>query len=188
MRQSPHSKRPRGGRSPGRRGNAHGGNRSFESNGPNVKIRGNAAQLFERYQALARDANLSGDRVASENYLQHAEHYYRLLNAANSVPRAQGGGNGQARPSEAVGAPQPQTQPQPQPQPQVEVAPAEQPQPQPEPRPEPPPEAQPKSQPKSQAVPAKQPRPRPKPRPEPEVAAAGPDGADPDGADPESAA
>ncbi|MEE8247896.1 MAG: DUF4167 domain-containing protein, partial [Alphaproteobacteria bacterium] len=128
MRQSPHSKRPRGGRSPGRRGNAHGGNRSFESNGPNVKIRGNAAQLFEKYQALARDANLNGDRVASENYLQHAEHYYRLLNAANSVPRVPGGGNGQARPGEAVGAPQPQPQPPPQPQPQPQAQPQAQPQ------------------------------------------------------------
>ena len=170
MRQTPHSKRPRGGRSPGRRGNAHGGNRSFESNGPNVKIRGNAAQLFEKYQALARDANLSGDRIASENYLQHAEHYYRLLNAANSVPRVQGGGNGQARPGEAVVATQPQPQPQPQsqpqPQPEVAVVPAEQPQPRPEP------------QPKAQAAPAKQRRPRPEP--EPEVAAADPDGADPE--------
>lgn len=171
MRQSPHSKRPRGGRSPGRRGNAHGGNRSFESNGPNVKIRGNAAQLFEKYQALARDANLNGDRVASENYLQHAEHYYRLLNAANSAPRAQGGGNGQARPGdEGVVAPQPQPQAmpaeQPQPRPEPQAVPAEQPQPRPEP----------------QAVPAVKPQSRPEPEPEPEreVAAADSDGADPE--------
>jgi hypothetical protein len=63
-----------------------------------------------------------GDRVAAENYLQHAEHYYRLL-AAASAPRAQGGGNGQARPGETVAAPQPQP----------EVVPAERSQPRAEP-------------------------------------------------------
>jgi len=124
MRQTPHSKRPRGGRSPGRRGNAHGGNRTFESNGPNVKIRGNAAQLFEKYQALARDASATGDRIAAENYLQHAEHYYRLIAAASSAPRPQGGGNGQARPGEPESAPQPlpAERPQPRAEPAAAVA------------------------------------------------------------------
>jgi hypothetical protein len=54
---------------------------TFDSNGPNVKIRGNAYQLFERYVALAREAAASGDRIASENLYQHAEHYFRVMNA-----------------------------------------------------------------------------------------------------------
>ena len=60
----------------------HNANRSFESNGPdNVKIRGNAQHVFEKYQQLARDASSSGDRVLAENYLQHAEHYFRVVRA-----------------------------------------------------------------------------------------------------------
>ena len=54
---------------------------TFDSNGPNVKIRGNAYQVFERYVALAREAAASGDRIAAENFYQHAEHYFRLMNA-----------------------------------------------------------------------------------------------------------
>lgn len=57
-------------------------NRAFDSNGPDgVKVRGNAQHVFEKYQQLARDAGTSGDRVLAENYLQHAEHYFRLLRA-----------------------------------------------------------------------------------------------------------
>ncbi|MEO1310160.1 MAG: DUF4167 domain-containing protein [Pseudomonadota bacterium] len=56
-------------------------NRALDSNGPDVKIRGTAAQIFEKYQALARDAQSAGDRVKAENYLQHAEHYFRVLQA-----------------------------------------------------------------------------------------------------------
>jgi hypothetical protein len=56
-------------------------NQTFDSNGPNVKIRGNAYQVFERYIALAREAASSGDRIAAENLYQHAEHYYRIMNA-----------------------------------------------------------------------------------------------------------
>ena len=60
----------------------HNVNRAFESNGPdNVKIRGNAQHVFEKYQQLARDATAAGDRVLGENYLQHAEHYFRVLRA-----------------------------------------------------------------------------------------------------------
>ena len=54
---------------------------TFDSNGPSVKIRGNAYQVFERYVALAREAQSSGDRVAAENFYQHAEHYFRIMNA-----------------------------------------------------------------------------------------------------------
>jgi Domain of unknown function (DUF4167) len=54
---------------------------TFDSNGPSVKIRGNAYQVFERYLALAREAQTSGDRIAAENFFQHAEHYFRVMNA-----------------------------------------------------------------------------------------------------------
>jgi hypothetical protein len=84
-----------------------GGNRSnvpfraqtFDSNGPDVRIRGNAYQVLEKYLALARDASASGDRIAAENFYQHAEHYFRLINA-NQEPyppaRPQGGMQQQA--------------------------------------------------------------------------------------------
>ena len=57
-------------------------NQSFDSNGPNIKIRGSAHQIFERYVALAREAATSGDRIAAENLYQHAEHYFRIANAS----------------------------------------------------------------------------------------------------------
>ncbi len=57
-------------------------NRVFESSGPEGKVRGTPQQIIDKYLALARDAQLSGDRIASENFLQHAEHYVRLLNEA----------------------------------------------------------------------------------------------------------
>ncbi|MCP5075223.1 MAG: DUF4167 domain-containing protein [Rhodobacteraceae bacterium] len=57
-------------------------NRVFDSSGPEGKVRGTPQQLIEKYQALARDSQLSGDRVAAENFLQHAEHYGRLLGEA----------------------------------------------------------------------------------------------------------
>src|SRR5476651_2825335 len=56
--------------------------RSYESNGPEVKIRGNAHHVAEKYLQLARDAQSSGDPVQAENYFQHAEHYLRLIAAA----------------------------------------------------------------------------------------------------------
>jgi Domain of unknown function (DUF4167) len=67
---------------------------TFDSNGPNVKIRGNAYQVFERYLALAREAQASGDRVAAENLYQHAEHYFRIMNA-----QGEGQNQGQPRPN-----------------------------------------------------------------------------------------
>ncbi len=74
--------------------------RNFESNGPNVKIRGTAAHIAEKYLALARDALSSGDIIVAESYFQHAEHYNRIIMAAqaerqNGVEqRAAHGGNG----------------------------------------------------------------------------------------------
>lgn len=53
--------------------------RSYESNGPDVKIRGSALQVADKYTQLARDAQSAGDRVMAENYFQHAEHYYRIV-------------------------------------------------------------------------------------------------------------
>jgi hypothetical protein len=79
---------------------------TFDSNGPDVRIRGNAYQVHEKYLQLARDAQSSGDRVAAENYFQHAEHYYRIIAADLANTQAQGGQPGQpgAFPN---GAPQP---------------------------------------------------------------------------------
>ncbi len=58
--------------------------RSYESNGPDVKVRGTAAHVAEKYMSLARDAQASGDVVAAENYLQHAEHYNRIVMTAQA--------------------------------------------------------------------------------------------------------
>jgi hypothetical protein len=91
MRQVPNSKRSRGrnGRKPH---NPHGGgsskNQTFDSSGPDIKVRGSASQVLEKYLALARDATSAGDRIAAENYFQHAEHYYRIL-SANQAQNAQ---------------------------------------------------------------------------------------------------
>src|SRR5437660_12305489 len=121
-----------GGRGPGSRP-AHR-SQTFDSNGPNIKIRGNAYQVFERYIAMAREAQTSGDRIAAENLYQHAEHYYRIMNAAgegqgHGQPRPNtpadnemGGGDGQSRDEEEA-QPQAQvqsTQPQPAPPPDDE--------------------------------------------------------------------
>ena len=76
--------------------------RSYESNGPDVKVRGTAVHIAEKYVQLARDAQSSGDRVQAENYLQHAEHYFRIVNAAQAqlpqsqqVFRGEGDGDGE---------------------------------------------------------------------------------------------
>ncbi len=71
-------RRPSGGSNP---------NRALDSNGPDVRIRGTATQIYDKYQALARDASSSGDRVKAESYLQHAEHYFRVI---RSMQPAQG--------------------------------------------------------------------------------------------------
>jgi hypothetical protein len=62
---------------------------TFDSNGPDVRVRGNAWQVYEKYQSLARDAASSGDRVMAENYLQHAEHYYRITEAIEEAAAAE---------------------------------------------------------------------------------------------------
>jgi sRNA-binding protein len=67
-------------RSPGNVGNIV--NRVFDSSGPEGKVRGTPQQIIDKYHQLARDAQLAGDRVALENFQQHAEHYMRMLSAA----------------------------------------------------------------------------------------------------------
>jgi len=57
----------------------------FDSNGPDVRIRGTAHQVAEKYLALAKDATSVGDIVVAENYLQHAEHYIRLIGEQNGT-------------------------------------------------------------------------------------------------------
>jgi hypothetical protein len=63
--------------------------RNFESNGPDVKVRGNASHIAEKYLQLARDAQSSGDSVMAENYLQHAEHYFRIVSSAQQAQNGQ---------------------------------------------------------------------------------------------------
>lgn len=77
MRQGPHVKRGRG--RGNRRSNVPNRNQTFDSNGPDVRIRGNAHQVYEKYLSLARDATTSGDRVLAESCYQYAEHYFRIL-------------------------------------------------------------------------------------------------------------
>lgn len=86
MRPGQQNKRSRG------RNNNSGGrrtsnplSRSYESNGPDVKVRGSAQHVAEKYTTLARDSASSGDRVMAENYLQHAEHYNRIVAAAQAM-------------------------------------------------------------------------------------------------------
>lgn len=73
--QKPNRARGRGSRKP----NGNVVNRVFESAGPEGKVRGTPQQIVDKYLTLARDAHTSGDRVMAENFLQHAEHYQRIL-------------------------------------------------------------------------------------------------------------
>ncbi|HEX4637210.1 MAG TPA: DUF4167 domain-containing protein [Rhizomicrobium sp.] len=117
----------RGGRRPQHGGNNSGGgnnggsgfnpNRTYDSSGPEVKIRGSASHVYEKYLQLARDANSGGDRIMAENYLQHAEHYYRIM-AATAAQQAQYQAQQAAQNPQNAGQQQhaqPQMQGQPQP-------------------------------------------------------------------------
>src|SRR5471032_1854132 len=120
----------RGGRRPQHGGNGGGGggggggnngggggfnpNRTFDSSGPEIKIRGSASHVYEKYLQLARDANSGGDRVMAENYLQHAEHYYRIM-AAAAAQQAQYAAQQAAQNPRPQGEQQPQGAPQQQP-------------------------------------------------------------------------
>jgi hypothetical protein len=84
MKQGSNSRRSRG------RGKGHGGQgrpqkiHNFDSNGPEGRVRGNAQQVYEKYLTMARDAMSAGDRIAMENYFQHAEHYLRVIMASDN--------------------------------------------------------------------------------------------------------
>lgn len=113
----------------------HGGNvvnRVFDSSGPEGKVRGTPQQIIDKYLSLARDAQLSGDRVAAENFLQHSEHYSRMLSEAQQemnerrdaqeVQRQAQQAAHAAQQAERKQNHQPQQSEQPQPQPTVAVA------------------------------------------------------------------
>lgn len=80
MRHGPSNRRHRNRGNGGRRNNQHQRTQVFDSNGPDVRIRGTAHQVCEKYLALAKDASSSGDWIMAENYYQHAEHYQRIIN------------------------------------------------------------------------------------------------------------
>lgn len=80
----------------GRRPQSNNTNRTFDSTGPEIKIRGSASHVYEKYLQMARDANSAGDRVMAENYLQHAEHYFRIMSAAQAQQQAQQAANGKS--------------------------------------------------------------------------------------------
>jgi hypothetical protein len=69
-------------------------NHVFDSSGPDIRVRGTSQQLFEKYLQLGRDATSGGDRVMAESYFQHAEHYFRILNAMNQAAQQGQQGNG----------------------------------------------------------------------------------------------
>ena len=110
MRNGQNNKRMRNRNNNNHNNNRRGQNpmtRVFESNGPDIKIRGTASHIAEKYLQLARDARSSGDPVAAENYYQHAEHYFRLIAAAQeqfrqSQPQHQQ--QQQPRPDEVMGS------------------------------------------------------------------------------------
>jgi len=94
MRQGTNSRRSRG---RGRKQPSGGGGgrfNTFDSNGPQGRLRGNAHQLYEKYLGLARDATGSGDRVTAENLFQHADHYFRVMSANSAEQSSQRRVNG----------------------------------------------------------------------------------------------
>ncbi|CAI8236700.1 MAG: Uncharacterised protein [SAR116 cluster bacterium] len=119
MRQPQNAKRGRG---RGRRGNGNAQpnvpnrNTSYESNGPDVKLRGNAQQLNEKYLALAHDAAAAGERITAEAYTQFADHYFRLHQAAIDAAeerKAQHAAQAAERQPRFESQPQPEDAPQP---------------------------------------------------------------------------
>src|SRR5690242_8676695 len=94
MKQNNNNRRARG-RGPRKPHGMGGGQhkvQGYESGGQELRVRGNAYQVLEKYLQLARDAGAAGDRVAAENFLQHADHYYRVLSSMNDGQRPRMGG------------------------------------------------------------------------------------------------
>jgi len=106
MKQGSNNRRSRS-RGGGKR-HSGGRNNNFESHGPEVKIRGTALQVQEKYLALARDANVSGDRILEEAFLQFAEHYFRISNP--EVGNGAGKGQNRDGKKQLPSAPQPADQ------------------------------------------------------------------------------
>lgn len=92
MRQGSGGRRPRG--RPHRKQHLSPRSQTFDSNGPEGRVRGNAHQVYEKYLALARDATSAGDRIAAEGFYQFAEHYFRVVNDSTDP---QAGGSEQRR-------------------------------------------------------------------------------------------
>jgi hypothetical protein len=91
-------------------------NHVFDSSGPEMRVRGTAQQLFDKYTQMARDASSSGDRVLGEAYYQHAEHYFRIISAINQaqgVPNPPQNGQNYAQGGEGENEQQQQQQPRP---------------------------------------------------------------------------
>src|SRR5215813_6951820 len=84
--------RGRGPRKPHGMGGGHNKGQGYDGGGQEMRVRGNAYQVLEKYLQLARDAGAAGDRVAAENFLQHADHYYRVLSSMNDGQRPRIGG------------------------------------------------------------------------------------------------
>jgi len=82
-------------------------NQMFDSSGPDVRVRGNAHQVFDKYQGLAREAAASGDRIMAEAYWQHADHYFRFIQSMGGFGQRnnQGWGEGSSEEGQA-GPPQ----------------------------------------------------------------------------------
>ena len=105
-------------------------NRVFDSSGPVGKVRGTPRQIIDKYQALAQDAMLAGDRIAQESFLQFAEHYLRLLGEAQREVEERANKAGQES-GAGAGVGQNGAGDEGQPQPQVQSSPQSSPQPQP---------------------------------------------------------
>lgn len=107
MRHGPSNRRHRNRGNGGRRNNHHQRTQVFDSNGPDVRIRGTAHQVCEKYLALAKDASSSGDWIMAENYYQHAEHYQRIINGFE-----ENSDHSHGQPRQEAYAPQPGQNPQ----------------------------------------------------------------------------
>lgn len=109
MRHGSSSRRQRNRGNGGRRGNQQR-TQVYDSNGPDVRIRGTAHQVAEKYEILAKDAASSGDRILAESYLQHAEHYLRIV--GNMQPQPSGESEGQNAGARESQQNKPEAQPQ----------------------------------------------------------------------------
>ena len=127
MKHTNNAKRSRG-RSSGKKHSTNRSHNSYESAGPEGKLRGSPQQILDKYLALARDAQTAGDRIACEGYFQHAEHFYRVINADGNRQRNNQGQRNQNQRGQGPQAQgqQPQANPLEGPAPQAQQSPAQQ--------------------------------------------------------------